>query len=230
MYLTYKNIGETPLECLERTRTEYGKGSDVPMTYAGRLDPMAEGLLIILVGEDCKKKDYYLGMDKEYEVEILFGVSTDSYDVLGHITSVEKKSFDAIDFSKYVGKFTQEYPRYSSKVLSMKEIPEEMPTKEVEIYSIEQIGSSIVTAKRISDTVINNIKKVTGEFRQEKTIELWEKFGNDNASNRFAVIKIKVNCSSGTYMRSLAHRIGIDMGIPSLAYSIKRTRVNGYKI
>jgi tRNA pseudouridine55 synthase len=230
MYLTYKNIGETPLECLERTRIEYGKGNDVPMTYAGRLDPMAEGLLIILVGEDCKKKDYYIGMDKEYEVEILFGVSTDSYDALGYIEKTEKICFDAIDFSKYVGKFTQEYPRYSSKVIAMKEIPEEMPTKEVEIYSIEQIGSNLVTGKRISENVIGNIRKVAGEFRQEKTIELWEKFGNENVSNRFAVIKIKVNCSSGTYMRSLAHRIGMDMGIPSLAYSIKRTRVNGYKI
>ena len=57
MYLTYKNIGETPLECLERIRLEYGKPKDIPMTYAGRLDPMAEGLLIILVGDDCKDKE-----------------------------------------------------------------------------------------------------------------------------------------------------------------------------
>jgi tRNA U55 pseudouridine synthase TruB len=44
----YKNVGETPLECLERFRVENSEYKDVPMTYAGRLDPMAEGVLIVL--------------------------------------------------------------------------------------------------------------------------------------------------------------------------------------
>lgn len=230
MYLTYKNLGETPLECLERTRLEYGKASTIPMTYAGRLDPMAEGLLIILVGEDCKDKDKYLRMDKEYELEVMFGVSTDSYDTLGLIDEVRKESFNAINLDKYVGKFIQEYPRYSSKIIAMKEVPDEMPTKEVEIYAIEQIGSRAISGQKISDTVIENISKVNGEFRQKEIIEKWKEFGSKNQIVKFMMIKLKVSCSSGTYMRSLAHRIGKDIGIPSLAYSIKRTRINGYKI
>ncbi len=234
MYLTYKNIGETPLECLERIRLEYGKAKDTPMTYAGRLDPLAEGLLIILVGEDCKQKEKYLKMDKEYELEILFGVSTDSYDTLGLIDNIDKHSFEIPDFQKYVGKFTQEYPRYSSKVISMmengKDIPEEMPTKDVEIFAIEQIGSKALSGQRIAEYVIENVKKVKGEFRQDKTIELWEKFGKDHSIIKFMVIKLKVSCSSGTYMRSLAHRVGVDSDIPALAFSIKRSRVNGYKL
>lgn len=230
MYLSYKNLGETPLECLERIRLEYGKPNELPMTYAGRLDPMAEGLLIILSGDDCKDKDKYLRMDKEYEVEVLFGVSTDTYDVLGVIENIEKKDFDALDFKKYIGKFTQEYPRYSSKIIAMKELPEEMPTKEVEIYDIEQIGSSAISGQKIADTVLFNIKKVKGDFRQDQISALWEEFSKDHLKTRFIVVKIRVSCSSGTYMRSLAHRIGIDSGIPALAYSIKRTRINGYKI
>lgn len=230
MYLAYKNIGETPLECLERTRLEYGKAPEVPMTYAGRLDPMAEGLLIILSGEDCKEKEKYLKMDKEYEVEVLFGVSTDSYDTLGMIEKAEKKDFDAINFEKYKGKFTQEYPRYSSKVIAMKEVPEEMPTKEVEIYQIEHIGTKALSGKRIADTVLENIRKVTGDFRQQEISSRWEEFGTNNVLTKFIVVKLKVACSSGTYMRSLANRIGIDAGIPALAFSIKRTRVNGYRI
>ncbi len=234
MYLTYKNIGETPLECLERIRLEYGKAKEIPMTYAGRLDPMAEGLLIILVGDDCKQKEKYLNMDKEYEIEVLFGVSTDSYDTLGLIDSVDKHSFELPDFQKYVGKFTQTYPRYSSKVISMmengKDLPEELPTKDVEIFAVEQIGSKALSGQRIAEHVIGNVKKVNGEFRQEKTIELWDKFGKDNSIVKFMVVKLRVSCSSGTYMRSLANRIGEDCGIPALAFSIKRTRVNGYKI
>lgn len=230
MYLTYKNIGETPLECLERVRNEYGKPTATPMTYAGRLDPMAEGLLIILHGEECKEKDKYLGMDKEYEIEVLFGVSTDTYDVLGVIDKIEKKSFEAIDFEKYKGRFVQEYPRYSSRIIAMKEVPEEMPTKEVEIYQIEQIGSKAFSGKKIADSIIGNIKKVNGDFRQKEITELWERFSEDHSKENFIIVKLKVACSSGTYMRSLANRIGIDAGIPALAYSIKRTRVNGYKV
>jgi tRNA pseudouridine55 synthase len=234
MYLTYKNIGETPLECLERVRIEYGKAPEVPMTYAGRLDPMAEGLLIILVGEDCKQKEKYLKMDKEYELEILFGVSTDTYDTLGFIDKIDKHSFDLPDFNKYKGKFIQEYPRYSSKIIAMldkdKELPDEMPTKEVEIFAIEQIGSRALSTKKIGEIVQENIKKVTGDFRQQETEDLWKNFVEKHEVEKFILIKLKVSCSSGTYMRSLANRIGEDAGIPALAFSIKRTRVNGYKI
>ena len=83
--IVYKNLGETPLECLERVRSEQGIADDIPMTYAGRLDPMAEGLLIILIGEECKNKEKYLGLDKTYEFKILVGFSTDTYDLLGMI-------------------------------------------------------------------------------------------------------------------------------------------------
>ena len=54
MILVNKQIGETPLEALEKVRREHGFDANLPMTYAGRLDPMAEGLLIVLVGEECK--------------------------------------------------------------------------------------------------------------------------------------------------------------------------------
>lgn len=69
----YKNIGETPLEALERFRADHVEYKNEPMTYAGRLDPMASGKLIILIGEECKNKDEYLKLDKEYEVDILLG-------------------------------------------------------------------------------------------------------------------------------------------------------------
>jgi tRNA pseudouridine55 synthase len=83
MITVYKNLGETPLQCLERYRLEAGIEAGVPMTYAGRLDPMAEGDMIILVGEECKGKDKFLPLRKEYEMEVLLGVETDTYDLLG---------------------------------------------------------------------------------------------------------------------------------------------------
>ena len=112
----------------------------------------------------------------------------------------------------------------------MKEVPDEMPTKDVEIFLIEQIGSKALSGQRIVETILENIKKVKGDFRQEEISTKWKDFGEKFAATRFMVIKLKVACSSGTYMRSLANRIGIDAGIPAMAYSIKRTRINGYKI
>ena len=83
----YKNEGETPLQALDRTRLEHGIEDSVPMTYAGRLDPMAEGLLLILTGEDVHKKDEYNGLSKVYEFTILLGVATDTGDILGKVIS-----------------------------------------------------------------------------------------------------------------------------------------------
>lgn len=238
-----KKRGETPLECLERVRKEQKIDPKVPMTYAGRLDPMAEGVLIILVGEECKNKEKYLGFDKEYEVGILFGVATDTFDALGVIGSVKtddvvKNNEKFVTFSSYVGKHTQAYPAYSSKTVNGKqlheyaragELPDEMPTKEVEIYSIEKVNEREITGKEISEQVIKDIKLVNGDFRQEEIIKGWEDFAKKYSNKDFKIIKVKVRCSSGTYMRSLADRIGKEAGTGAIALLIKRISVGEYK-
>lgn len=66
----YKELGETPLECLQRFKAEHPEYMEAKMTYLGRLDPMAEGLLLVLVG-NTKDKEKYLSLDKTYEFEVL---------------------------------------------------------------------------------------------------------------------------------------------------------------
>lgn len=78
-----KKAGLTPLECINDLKKAEPKLAHVPVTYAGRLDPLAEGVLILLIGDECLKKDEYLKLPKEYEVEVLFGFETDTYDVMG---------------------------------------------------------------------------------------------------------------------------------------------------
>ncbi|MBP6060753.1 MAG: hypothetical protein KA515_01980, partial [Candidatus Pacebacteria bacterium] len=82
-----KREGETPLSALERFRAKNKGYKDLPITYAGRLDPMASGVLVLLAGEKTKEKDKYLFLDKEYEFEVLFGFATDTYDILGKVIS-----------------------------------------------------------------------------------------------------------------------------------------------
>jgi tRNA U55 pseudouridine synthase TruB len=79
----YKLCGETPLECILRYKKEHPEFEGFSMTYAGRLDPLAEGVLLVLAGEAVHRKEEFLNLKKEYEVEVLFGVGTDTFDVLG---------------------------------------------------------------------------------------------------------------------------------------------------
>lgn len=266
--IIYKNIGETPLEALERFRSEMtekvancnevGKCDDnsteinfwkkVPMTYAGRLDPMAEGELLILFGDECKNKEKYLGLDKEYEVEILFGISTDSHDLLGKPVGANAgfgaENIDEKFLQKYVGKFTQEYPAYSSKTVNgvqlhelarAGELPDsvEMPTKEVEIYSIKFLDKACIAPEKLKNAIRERISLVKGDFRQNEILADWDRVFvemHNIAGNTFKelnIVRILVRCSSGTYMRSLAHRIGNDVGTGACAYSIKRTKLLG---
>lgn len=222
-----KEIGETPLECLERARIENNISKDISMTYAGRLDPMACGLLLILVGDECKKKEKYTGLDKEYEIEILFGIKTDSQDILGLIEDVKilPINIDKIDFKTYIGKSMQKYPRYSSKIIAMKELPEEMPSRTIDIYSIEKLNESKMKGNEVAEYAIKNIKKVKGDFRQVKIIKNWQDFALKYPRDEFKIIRLKVECGSGTYMRVLADRIGKDIGIGAIALSIKRTKI-----
>jgi tRNA pseudouridine55 synthase len=81
--ILYKNRGETPLECILRFKKENPDYMNDKMTYAGRLDPLAEGLLLVLVGDECKNKEKYLKFDRKYEVEGTFWFCTDIYDLLG---------------------------------------------------------------------------------------------------------------------------------------------------
>ena len=141
-----------------------------------------------------------------------------------------------IDFTKYIEKFSQEYPAYSSKTiggtqlheLSRKnELPDEMPTKEVEIYSITEIKKSEVQGKDLLATICKKIDCVKGDFRQNEIKRQWTTI-LANKNIWFKVLKIRVFCSSGTYMRSLASRLGKNAGTGAFALSIHRTKVGQF--
>lgn len=117
----YKQKGETPLECI----TRFGKERTIKekMTYLGRLDPLAEGVLLVATGDDIKRKEEFLRLDKEYEFSVIFGFSTDTYDTMGKIVKQEKiKEINETDLMKianvYEGERDQKYPLYSSKMIA----------------------------------------------------------------------------------------------------------------
>jgi tRNA pseudouridine55 synthase len=131
----YKNRGETPLECLERFRATKPELQNESMTYLGRLDPLAEGVLLVGTGEHAeqKEREKFFGLDKEYDFTAIFGFETDTFDVMGRIThpptsslTIREGESEKIDISEldlikickiYEGEREQKYPKYSSKVI-----------------------------------------------------------------------------------------------------------------
>lgn len=240
----YKNRGDTPLECLERFRIENPEYKNEKMTYAGRLDPLAEGLLLVLTGEECKNKEKYLGLNKEYEVDILFGFATDTHDILGMITEQkEYKKLDKIDLKLikgFVGKFSQKYPAFSSKTINGEPMfnlaksgelkDEDIPEKEVEIKSIELLKQYKISKEDLEIYIKRSIDLVNGDFRQEEIYKEWQITLDDSKMNEFFAVSIKVKCTSGTYMRTLADSIGKKIGVPAVALNILRTKIENYSI
>lgn len=235
-----KKEGETPLECLENFRVKNPEYKKEKMTYAGRLDPMASGLLLVLTGEECKKKEKYLKLDKEYEFQILFGFSTDTYDILGKInhsniltnirlTGLEKSIKKEI--KKFKGDIVQKYPVYSSKTIKGKPLfsfarsgeEVEIPVREVYVRDLKFLKLRKIQNKKLLDIINKRIKKVKGDFRQKEILKLWQK--NLKNKNTYLIADFKIKCSSGTYVRAIADSLGKGLKIPTLAFSIKRTKI-----
>ena len=241
----FKRWGETPLQALGRLKETVPGLAGVPLSYAGRLDPLAEGVMLVLCGEANKERQAYLGLDKEYEFEVLFGLGTDTGDLLGLITgfSAERPVFSENNLFPVLaalkGPQSFAYPAFSSKAVQGKPLFEwfkegrmneiQIPTIDVVIHGLELVGVSLVSAADVAEKTSLAASLVMGDFRQEQILasldDVLIKNSSMNPDASFQVAKIRLACTSGTYVRTLAPRIGAALGVPSLAYSIRRTRV-----
>ncbi len=243
LHLIYKEKGETPLEALERLREKEQLGKDISMTYAGRLDPAAEGLLLILSDKDVYRKEEFLTLPKTYEFEVLFGISTDSLDVLGIVDdqvipndNVSTKVFEIL--TNFVGTFEWEYPDYSSKTAEGKplfqhareESDVSKPTREMTVDRLDILGMKVVSLEDLEEGIIGTIEKVAGDFRQEEIIASWKKTCTLYGNKHFSAIKFSADVRSGTYIRVLAQNMAESLGLPGLALSIKRTKIGSMSL
>jgi tRNA U55 pseudouridine synthase TruB len=248
-----KEVGETPLMALTRWKEAHPAYASVPASYAGRLDPMASGKLLILLGEECKQQKKYTDLDKEYEIEILLDAGSDTGDALGLVTySGAETSLDKSALQKVLqgerGVHTRPYPPFSSKTVDGKPLflhtlegtidHISIPEHEERIYkirkrNIEQI-SSIALVERVGAFLAKvpksdePSKRLGADFRIDAVRASWEHFFEEAGQRSFTIISLRVACGSGTYMRSLAGRIGEALGTRGLALSINRTRIGKY--
>lgn len=248
----YKMAGETPLERIQRFKIENPNFENIKLSYAGRLDPMAEGVLLVLAGEENKSREKYLKYPKEYTFDALFGVKTDTYDILGKVQTeefVEKEWMGveeklALYLLEFKGKIKQQYPPYSSKPIKGKPLfewarndkikddkvdthegPIDIPANEVEIFEIGPLYTYTVGVSELSAYIFDMISRVKGDFRQKIIIKSWLEFFENTKQTEFHVLRIKIACSSGTYVRGIVNSLGKKAGVGAIALKIVRTRI-----
>lgn len=168
--------------------------------HTGTLDPMATGVLPILVGRAVKASDFLVAEDKEYIAEMTLGVRTDTDDITGEILEKcdeipsEDKVFESI--SSFIGEIEQIPPMYSA-----------IKVGGVKLVDLAREG---ITIERKSRNVkINSIES--------------EKISEN-------VYKMRISCSKGTYIRTLCHDIGEKLGCGAAMSALERTKSGSFTI
>ena len=239
----YKPIGLTPLQLVDQYKALYPSSDKV--SYMGRLDPLAHGVILLLVGDINKQRDQFLSLDKTYKFKVWLGIATDSYDLLGELTQNKwqsppnnwqelLKNF----INQNTGSITQNYPPYSSKPVKghalfwwakqgrLNEI--DMPHKIVQITSFRLINQSTVDLRSAVKIAINKISLVNGDYRQESSIRKWQELAEVSTDTEVIELELEIECTSGTYVREIVHNLGLFLGCGAVVVEINRTKMGEY--
>ena len=215
LILVYKRKGKTSRNVVENISKKYG----VKAGHIGTLDPMAKGLLPILVGNSCKLSKYLMEHDKTYLVEMKFGYNTETLDIEGDILEedihfrenniVDNEFFDMIIMAmkKELGSKKQIPPIYSAKKLNGKKL--------YEIARKDKEKAIEMAKEKAKEITIYNMYDISLK-------ELWDNDPKD------IVLSFKVECSSGTYIRSLVRDIAENMGTIAIMTDLRRIAVGNY--
>jgi len=234
----HKDRGETMGQMMNRFREQYPDHTRA--TYAGRLDPLASGQVVILTENDVHHKDTYTNRDKIYEVDIVFGVSSDTYDALGVVSGVDVGStlnqnqiVPILD--SYIGDYEQSYPVYSSRTVNGKPLWHyaqqglldtiTVPRVLRHIYEYSYDGVSSASRDEMIRGLFDDMNRIEGDFRQQQIYDSWQGIQVQLPEN-LHIHTLNFTVSSGTYIREIVHRLGQDIGCGAIAMHIRRI---GYK-
>jgi tRNA pseudouridine55 synthase len=240
--IVWKHAGETLDQLLDRVRLEYEISKETKITYAGRLDPLAGGIMILLVGDGVHDKELYNKLDKRYRATVVLGFETDTYDVLGIVQSVKDTSPVSCEtfeqaLEKQIGKQVQNYPPYSSKNINGVplwklardgNLPDVLPSREIVVHDAKITGDvAVVSAEVLHKQIQEIVSRVQGDFRQEEILIGWEK--NIVSRETYQILEIDYHVGSGTYIRGLVHELGQQLGSGAVLLELERYQVGKYQ-
>lgn len=200
--IVHKPVGYTPNQIIK-----YLQDNQLISKYAsaaGRLDPMAKGLLRILTDNDCKDQDKHIKEDKVYEWDLILGIGTDTADILGipEKDNVFCENFiknDIIDkLDKQVGTSSiingirkQKYPLYSSIYVRTNEYGRnplwwyaknniinnvQIPEKDINIYDFKIISKEIIDLEKLCNIAEDRINALNDDDNSFRQNEILEKW------------------------------------------------------
>ncbi len=169
--------------------------------HGGTLDPFAGGLLIIATQNKTKELSKILELDKEYEGVMELGAITPSYDVETEI--IKRRSLDGI---------TEEKIKETVKYF---------------IGEIEQVPPMYSAVKYKGKPLYKLARKGLNVERKPRKVKIYE---FQILDVNLPEVKFRVKCSKGTYIRSLVHDFGENLGCGAYLKSLVRTRIGDYKI
>lgn len=204
-----KPTGITSFDVIRRLRKTHGARPGTPewkMGHAGTLDPLATGLLIVGIGKATKKMHEYIKLPKTYDADILLGTKTDTGDIDGNI--IESANVSEIP---------------SNRIYEAIEHMKGTRTVAVPMYSAIKIsGKKLYEYAREGDTSVTP---------PEKTMEVTRITLNEIIrENEVYVLRVTMDVSSGTYIRTLAEELGKYLGVPATIKKLRRTRIGDFDV
>lgn len=200
--LINKPVGLTSFGVVARVRRvlsiKYGKKMKVGHT--GTLDPFASGLMILLVGDACKKASQYSRLDKVYRAVIRLGQTSITGDPEGEITNISSRPIDKLQIEKvlkrFIGEIKQKPPAFSAiKVNGQR------------AYKLARQGMAVDVPERL--ITIYSLKLIEYNYPD---------------------LVVEAHVSSGTYIRTLAEDIGRDLGVGAYCYQLARLKVGKWSV
>jgi len=166
--------------------------------HAGTLDPLATGLLILCLGKATRLLEYVTELPKRYEATIRLGQSTNTYDAEGTVT--EEKTLD----------FTR--PQFDAALNRFRGPIQQLPPM---FSAIKQNGQPLYKLARQGIEVERKTRQVT---IYELTVQEYA----------LPLVRLRVSCSAGTYIRSLAHDLGQQLGCGGHLIALRRTAIGDF--
>lgn len=246
MQIVYKPVGITCGEVVDKFRKEYNCSR---IAFAGRLDPMAQGHLLVVYDDEVDNIQKYHLLDKTYQFKFTVGYfATDSSDVLGLFNNDSyNDSIDINILKERILSFDektiqQKYHKFSSFVPAKLKIdnkrkplwwwsiykPSEIiniPSKSVNIYSIKIDKVEKIDFNNLRKEIIKKISAINenNEFRQKDILEQWNNYKND--INELIEFTCTIKVSSGFYVRQFVQDLSDHFNVKMMVTEIDRIKV-----
>ncbi|MCS7228253.1 MAG: tRNA pseudouridine(55) synthase TruB [Endomicrobia bacterium] len=207
IYNIYKPVGITTYRIVNYVKKNLSE--KLKVGHGGTLDPFAEGVVVVAVGRKYTKKlcSLLTNTEKEYIAEILLDKISDTYDITGKVLPVEVKKIPTVEeVNKVLELFTGEI--------------EQIPP----VYSAVKIQGERLCDKIRKGKISYEEAKM---YLKPKKIKIYK---IELLNYNFPKLVVKILCSAGTYIRTLAKDIGEKLCCGGVVAKLVRTKVGNYDI